>query len=71
MHIFCFHCLRKWMEEGRKTCPVCHANISEAPIRDGAFETELDAAIGFGVVAKATGMRQAGSYNWAGIVFGV
>ncbi|KAF8128316.1 hypothetical protein K438DRAFT_2032795 [Mycena galopus ATCC 62051] len=55
--IFCFHCLRKWMAEGRKACLVCHANISEAPMTDDVFETELDAAIGFGVVVKPTGQH--------------
>ncbi|KAJ6582665.1 hypothetical protein DFH09DRAFT_1439513 [Mycena vulgaris] len=47
----------KWLRRGRATCPVCRAPISEAPIRDNAFEMELADAVSNGDVPVT-------AYSW-------
>ncbi|KAF8209812.1 hypothetical protein K438DRAFT_1753443 [Mycena galopus ATCC 62051] len=68
-----YHAQGKTVDPKVYECGICWDTLAkpvvEAPIRDGAFETELDTAIGFGVVAEAAVQRQAGGYDWAGILF--
>ncbi|KAJ7838235.1 hypothetical protein B0H14DRAFT_3701131 [Mycena olivaceomarginata] len=70
MHIFCYDCLHKWLAEKKKMCPLCRTRVKEQPIRDCAFEEELEAAVVDGRVAEVEGERVTESaYGWAGVGF--
>jgi hypothetical protein len=70
MHIFCYDCLHRWLGDKKKSCPLCRTRVLEQPVRDSAFEAELEAAIGEGCVARV-GMEKVTetSYEWAGVEF--
>ncbi|KAF8146596.1 hypothetical protein K438DRAFT_1990506 [Mycena galopus ATCC 62051] len=51
-----------------KTCPVYHATVSAAPMRDAAFEKELTDAVKEGTV-EGTGVEAEASYMWDDVEF--
>ncbi|KAK6977880.1 hypothetical protein R3P38DRAFT_3236549 [Favolaschia claudopus] len=68
MHVYCFSCLFKWVNRGHHSCPICRAHIGEEPIRDDAFETELDDAIKQGLV-DCPSAKVDKCYAWTGVTF--
>jgi hypothetical protein len=70
MHIFCYDCLHKWLSDKKNTSPLCQTGADERPIRDCAFEEELEVAIVGRRVAQVEKGRVTGTtYNWAGFNF--
>jgi hypothetical protein len=70
MHIFCYNCLHRWLGDKKKSCPLCRTRVQEQPIRDCAFEVELETAIAEGHVAGVEdGRMTATAYKWAGVAF--
>jgi hypothetical protein len=57
MHIFCYDCLHKWLGYKKKTRPLCRTQVEDQPIRDYAFEEELEGTIIDGRVVKVDGER--------------
>ncbi|KAF8207332.1 hypothetical protein K438DRAFT_1755383 [Mycena galopus ATCC 62051] len=57
-----------WLMGRLKTCPVCHATVSAAPMRDAAFEKELTDAVKEGTV-EGTGVEAEASYMWDDVEF--
>jgi hypothetical protein len=70
MHIFCYDCLHKWLADKKRTCPLCRTRVKEQPIRDRAFEGELEVAVVHERVPKVDGERVTESaYEWTGVMF--
>jgi hypothetical protein len=71
MHIFWYDCLHKWLGEKGRTCPLCHTRVKQQPIRDHAFEEELQLAIVGGMVSKVDAERVTeDACGWTDVVFG-
>ncbi|KAJ7444397.1 hypothetical protein B0H11DRAFT_1915924 [Mycena galericulata] len=60
LHIFCRHCISRWVKAGRRSCPVCRAVIRKTD-RDGLFEAELATAITAGAVPSRSAPEVDGS----------
>jgi hypothetical protein len=60
----------KQTELKKNTCPLCRTRVDERPIRDCAFEEELEVAIVGGRVAQVEqGRVTETTYDWAGANF--
>jgi hypothetical protein len=41
-HSYCHRCIAGWVQEGRRTCPLCRAEVLDNTMRDIVVQTDVD-----------------------------